>query len=607
MKPTRARLAPSVRASAALLSALTLLTSAQAGLWDGNAGVGDLNWSTDANWNPDASQLNQAVLFDDTFGETANATTVGNIVNSNLTIDSLGYANTGTSGNSWQVTEISTGVTLTIDAATAPAASLSVGGVTGSTSRTAIRGAGTLTVNEPAGVISVGTPSANQSATLDMSGLATFNATVASLNFGASRGNGDVTLAATNTLVATTFNIGNATSSTGNNTKSDLLLGTTNTIHANTINVGISLASGTIGFRTGLTAPTVTIRGAAGGDTRADLNIASNPSSSMGNTQGSSVDFTASGGSVDAKLGAVLIGRRGDAGGSTTYVGSLTMNQGSIDATSVALGQSSGTGALANSVTGNLTVAGGTFTTGSLALAANTAGATSVDATVTVSGTGALNITGDIVAGSKAGTATSVTATIAVSGGSLTIGGNLAEGAGAAGVTSAVTLGGGTLDLTHGNISVDTFTFTGGTLKDVGAFTGNLDVQNSSTLAFGLDGSFTSLALTGSLALGASANLQLTLANGFAPASDFLLVDNDGSDSVSASFATINGSAFGPGNTFTLTNDLGSYDFVLTYGGGTGNDLVALFTPVPEPSSYAALAASFSLLLAATRRRRRAA
>jgi hypothetical protein len=579
---------------------------AQAATWDG--GGSDTNWSTTLNWSDDASPAGQAVLFDNTAGLTSGPTVAGNNVDSSLTLDSLSYANTGTSGSVWQVTQISGGQTLTLDSASTPPSTIfSVGGVAAASTRVAILGAGTFTINEATSSIAVGGPTANQSVVLDMSGLAVFNATVATVNFGASRANGDVTLANTNTITATTFNVGNVTSSTGSNSKSDLLLGTTNTINADTINVGVNYASGTIRFQSGLTSPTVTIRGNAGGTSRADITIANTFGVAIGNSQGSSVDFTASGGNVDARIGTLLIGRRGDAGGTTTYTGSLAMNKGSIDATTVVLGQSAGTGVSANSVTADLTVSGGTFNAGTISMADNAAGATSVTANLNVSGTAVVTVAGNVVAGSLGGTATTVAANINVSSGKLVIQGDLAEGTNPSGVTSTVNLSGGTLDMDHGSIAVDTVNFTAGTLKNVASFAAGagLDVQNASTLAYDVDGAFTSTVLTGTLTLGAGANLELSLATGFVPTGDLLLVANDGSESIVGTFATINGGSFDGGNGFTLTNNTGSYVFTLNYAGGTGNDLVAQLSAVPEPAAYAVLVGGAMMVLVAGRRRRR--
>jgi hypothetical protein len=144
---------------------------------------------------------------------------------------------------------------------------------------------------------------------------------------------------------------------------------------------------------------------------------------------------------------------------------------------------------------------------------------------------------------------------------------------------------GGTLNMDRGNIAVDTFNFTSGKLKDVASFSagtsGGLNVQNASTLAYSLDGSFTSLALVGTLTLGAASNLELTLASGFTPGGSFVLVANDQLDSITGTFAKINGSAFGVGNTFYLSNDMGTFEYRLSYAGGDGNDLV--ISAVPEP------------------------
>jgi len=222
-------------------------------------------------------------------------------------------------------------------------------------------------------------------------------------------------------------------------------------------------------------------------------------------------------------------------------------------------------------------------------MADNSAGATSVVSNLNVSGTAAVTVTGNITAGNKNGSASNVAANINVSGGTLLVQGNLTEGNGPSGVTSSVTVSGGTLNMDHGTLSVDNYTQTAGTLKNAASFqagtTGGLNLQNSSKLAFDVDSGFTTLSLTGSLTLGGSSDLVLTLANGYTPGSSFTLVDNDLSDAISGSFATINGSAFGVGNTFSLTNNLGTFSFQLFYTGGSGNDLV--MQAVPEPSVHA--------------------
>jgi len=328
-----------------------------------NTNTAGSNWSVNGNWNPSGGVSGNDLIFGDAFGETANSTTVGNIVDSSVTVNSLTYNNTGTTGNSWQVTQISSGVTLTLNAATAPS-SIFIAGNTATTGRAAITGSGTLTINEPTSNILIGTTAANTSYTLTMSGLSAFNATASVLNFGSSRGNGKVTLADSNSITASTLNLGTSATSTGGGTTSDLVLGATNTLNIDTINVGLNFASGTVAFRSGLTNPTVTIRGSSGGTSRADFTVGNTGTTALSNTQGSSADFSGSGGSIDARFNNLLISRRGDNGSATTYTNSMTVAKGTVDATSVVVGQSAGTGVGTASTTGNLNISGGTFTAG---------------------------------------------------------------------------------------------------------------------------------------------------------------------------------------------------------------------------------------------------
>ncbi len=125
------------------------------------------------------------------------------------------------------------------------------------------------------------------------------------------------------------------------------------------------------------------------------------------------------------------------------------------------------------------------------------------------------------------------------------------------------------------------------------------------------------LSVTGTVNLnsdaGLGADLFLTLGAGFTPApfQTFTVVANDGLfDGVTGVFATINGGAFGPGGTFTLTNNMGSFDFQIFYSGEDGattggNDVV--LQAVPEPGVAAMLAAGLAPLSGFRRNRRRRA
>jgi hypothetical protein len=132
---------------------------------------------------------------------------------------------------------------------------------------------------------------------------------------------------------------------------------------------------------------------------------------------------------------------------------------------------------------------------------------------------------------------------------------------------------GGILDGTGttGAVTVDG----GGTLApgdDPGIMTtGNLDLQASSTLSIEIEGTtpgvggFSQVAVNGSVTL--AGTLSTTFLNGFTPQSgdSFEIINNDGNDLVSGTFAGLAQNA-----TFTL----GSATYRINYAGGDGNDVV---------------------------------
>ncbi len=561
--------------------------------WDFGA-TPDQNWSSFSNWSTEASPAATAVVFGAT-GVTASATTVGNIVDSSYTggssLSSLTY---NANSTNWQVTQISSGQTLTVGGA------FLVGGLTVNSQNTkvAFTGSGSLVMNNSAAAVTIAnTGGTSTKSTLDMSALSTFTATASSFNVGTgTTGFGTVYLADTSTITATSINSGGSGSSYGSAVSNLIYLGTTTTFNADTVALAGNRTLGTVKFRasgdgaannTTVSGASLKIRAADGTSRAANMSVGSwtGAAGSSGGT--STVDLT--GGSVDALVTTLKVGATTSAFTSTANA-ILSLGAGTFDATSVIVGETAGSNT--GTVTGTLNVSGGTFTAGTLRLANNTNGTMATTGNLNISGAGtAVSVTGDLTLGTRAGTGV-VTATVGVSGGTLSVGGNLAEGSGtAANINSTVNLSGGTIDMTKGNVAVDTFTFTGGTLKNVAAFTGNLNAQNAATLGFdNVDGTFTATTLTGSLTLGASANLSLSLANGFTPVSGFTLIDNDGTaDSIAGTFATVNGGAFGSGDSFSLTNNTGTYNFTLNYAGGDGNDLVATLSMIPEPSTYAVI------------------
>lgn len=580
------------------LPILALLTSLGVGrsqtTWD-FGGNPDRNWSTLTNWSTDASPAATAVVFGNV-GTTGSASTVGNIVDSSYTgtnaLSSLTFSNTGVAA--WQVTQIATGQTLTVGGAFRVGTTLA----TGTTTLAAFTGSGALVVNAPSAsftAASSATSGIASRATLDMSNLSTLTATVDNFNVGTGAGGfGTIYLADNSTITSGTFTTGGSGSSYGSAVTNNTYFGTTTVMNVDTIAFGGNRTYGNAQFRpagsgaantSAVTNATLTLRGTSGTSAVANMSVGAFAGAMSGNTTST---FNLTGGTVDALVTNLTIGS--SSGGLSTNVGgSLSMASGTFNATNVTLGQTTSNTAGTGSIAGTLNVSGGTFLAGTMTLGNNGAGASNNRGSVgilNVSGSGAVTVSGNLVMGVRSGVG-NVTSTVNISAGTLLVQGNIGEGAGAASITSSINLSGGILNADNGSIAVDNFTITGGTLKNVASFTaattGGLAMQNA-TLGFDNINDISSMAmvLTGTFSLSGTTDLSLSLANGFNPgANNILLVNNDGTgDAISGVFSTINGAA---GSTFTLTNDQGSFQYQLSYTGGDGNDLVAI--AVPEPSA----------------------
>lgn len=677
--------------------------------WDG--GGTDNNWSTGLNWSTDSIPTAGPVLFNNT--DKTSSSTVNNIVDQNFTLDALTFNNTGSTSTDWQYMQINSGITLTLDASTAPSTILTVGGLDGNTSGTSsittrvkISGAGSLVINEPTSNVLIGNYdnlASGGAATgeLDLSGLASFTATVANFSIGqGNRSVGLLTLGTSSTITASVLSVGYS-ASLNPNTSSILNLGSTTNLNVANIYIGAptssgnNVSSGILRFNPSLAGgdtETVVIRGQTGGSSRANLTVGQNSndgSSPAARSVTGLADFT--GGSVDALLDTLLIAYSEGNTSNASLTGTLSMNQGTIDASSVIVGRTGASStSTAPTATGNLNVSGGTFTAGSIVLAYNSGGAQTVAGNLNISGTGTVYATTGITMGRRSATAGAITATVDITGGSLVSGGNISEHTENTNVSSALKLRGGTMDLGGHDISVDTFTVESGTLKNLhqlnsggtltkttsgtliiegtNAYTGNTlvnagNVQVNGTLTTSsiivasqasvsgsgsIGGSLTinaggtlspgtgttAVLTSGSLSLASGANViirlngstsgsgydalnvagtvnlnsnlgagsDLVLTLGFAPTAGqtFTLITNDGSDAIEGMFATINGVAFGAGNTFSLTYNSTSYDFQLFYNKeGTslvnGNDL--LIVAVPEPAGRLLATLGLSLIL----------
>lgn len=492
--------------------------------WDAG-GAANLGWNYQSsagvydNWSDDGSPAGDTIVFGNT-GTAASGTT--NTVDADTAIGALTYASYGASAV--HTTQINSGVTLTASGAFTVGQNVSGTSPTTVYIKGATPGVGTLKVNTAANV-TIGTywDWNGRNITLDMSGLGTFNATAATVSVGYTGGNGgQVTwkLAGSNTITANTLQIAYWSQ------PHYLYLGQTNALNVNLIGVGYesNASVGTIAFAAGLTNPTVTIR-SRDGVGRANLTLGDGTQGTNGDCRGT-LDFGTTG-LVDALLGTVILGVGQGGGQSAGGTGTLTVNNGTIDATSMLLGRSQG--ANTSEGRGNLNIGGtAAVTVGALTLADrdNTGSATGV---VTLSG-GTLRATtiqkGDGTGtrtfsfnsgtiGNKSGTDLTITADVPLTlltaathafdvenGRTATVSSAISGLAGTGGITKT---GLGTLVLNSANSYTGGTTVSAGTLTvaaNGGLGTGNAAV-NGSTLRIGTGGTTGDIA--GNVTLGGGA------------------------------------------------------------------------------------------------------
>ncbi len=139
-----------------------------------------------------------------------------------------------------------------------------------------------------------------------------------------------------------------------------------------------------------------------------------------------------------------------------------------------------------------------------------------------------------------------------------------------------------------------------GSSPGIQTVTGDYDLQAGATLVLELAGltagaGYDQVDVDGTVSLGGDLDLLL----GFAPAIDdiFTIIDNDGADAVTDTFAGL-----AEGDEVSALSDGRSYDFRITYQGNDGNDVV--LRAVPEPGTLALLFIAMGLGLGVVRRRR---
>ena len=469
-------------------------------IWSG-ADVPNLNtnWTDRLNWQlPGAPGSADNVVFNDTAalsssalsspGGGANAlipANFNNIVDTNFTISSLAFTNVG---NDYHNTYINDGWTLTItNAATNSAGIFSVGGSAtdfGGSAKGFVSIAGpkaTVNVNNTNATVFVGFASASissQQATLDMSALGTFNASVNAFEVGALSTttvspSGVAYLAQTNSITA----VGGSANEGGQNellsllvgesgkngtTECYLYLGQKNVINVNGVGIGIAKETAEMQFNPVFTSPTAVFRGGDGvspiaiwamGDGLAQTGASSTPSGTA--------DFT--GGTVDALVTTMYIGRTPNASGAHAGTGVLTFEAGIFNV--------------------------GTLIAGYQAAAVSNNGV----GTIYVNGTGILVVNNSLTLASAAGGAGA-----ASTAGTLTIGGGTVQAntivAGTNGASSTITLNSGTLILTNtagtSAAPLSSLSLNGGTLQLMNV-NGNGNSTNIVATSVGVGGTTT--------------------------------------------------------------------------------------------------------------------
>jgi fibronectin-binding autotransporter adhesin len=240
-----------------------------------------------------------------------------------------------------------------------------------------LTGAGTIKTTNNGSTFAIGNSVAT---TMTCTSLSYFDATLSAFNIGMGTTGVSSSMnlgsGSTTSITATTMGLGASGSSVA--CTGTLRLGETNTINCNTITIGQKRSTGTINFNTGLTAPTLTLRGTSGGSnyvttmTLGEYNTTNTTQSRTGTFNVG--DY--SGAVVDALITTLYMGSLAYGGSSSAAAnptGVFTLNGSSSDVTItsayvgvVRVNVNPGT---ASKGTGTLTLTNGSLTVGTLRLA----------------------------------------------------------------------------------------------------------------------------------------------------------------------------------------------------------------------------------------------
>jgi fibronectin-binding autotransporter adhesin len=391
---------PSLRPAASLALAATFALTQLAGAaptWN-NAGGG--NWSVPGNWNGGVPVSTSDVIFGNTGSGSPNTDDL-----TPNSIDSLTY---DWSSGLQQTTVINPGQTLTVNSTLAAGTALLLAGSASAApgantlAPAAINGGGNLVLSGAGDiVVHLGNATAgSHMATLDLSGLANFNATIGRLLIGqanasatVNRPSGTLILAATNTITLNGASpqviVQDSGSNANGGTASVLDFGQVTFLNGDTMRLGGQKGNATIGFAPAFSSPSVKIRNANGTSACTVIDFGYNAATSTGNSTSVTADFTA--GTVDilANLMHIPQGPIGTGtGGSTATVG---FAEGTLNVSDLEIGFGNATGA-SGATTGTLLVnnnggAGALVIAPTLLQLAHTnGGSATVSGTLTVNG-----------------------------------------------------------------------------------------------------------------------------------------------------------------------------------------------------------------------------
>jgi autotransporter-associated beta strand protein len=256
--------------------------------------------------------------------------------------------------------------------------------------------------------------SANNGVTYDFSGIdaLTFNRSnrefkFEMVNVDAVTSIADVNLAksgtagGTNNITAGTILVGGGNSLGNNGNTARLHLGTVNNLNTATFRVGAFNAGGVVDFQSGLTTPSLKLRGTDGVSATSTWTIGE---TSSGTRRGEGV-VNLTGGSLDALVTNLAIGRH-LAGANLADTSSLTMPAGSLTASTILLGEKTGTGTPV--ITASLNQGGGTVKVSTLTFGKDAGGGATPDFRSSYNLAGGTLNAGTIEAGTGAFAATSV-------------------------------------------------------------------------------------------------------------------------------------------------------------------------------------------------------